>query len=106
MEAISCIFFINNSCTGISLQNTVFAVISRLQSISLNIKVFTTDQRSNFYYFANKMHVSIERTYFFVNGEKIYYVFDAPHLLKSTRNNKYKLEILDNTTDKKFFDDK
>lgn len=100
-------FFINNSCTGIALQNTVFAVISRLQSISLNIKVFTTDQGSNFYSFAEKMHVSIERPYFFVNGKKIYYVFDAPHLLKSTRNNfyKYKFEILDNTTDKKFLND-
>lgn len=32
-------FFINNSCTGIDLQNTIFAVISRLQSISLNVKV-------------------------------------------------------------------
>lgn len=56
-------FFINNSCTGIALKNTVFAVISRLQSISLNIKVFTTDQGSNFYSFANKMHVSIKRPY-------------------------------------------
>lgn len=48
------------------------------------------------------MHVSIERPYFFVNGEKICYVFDALHLFKSTRNNfyKYKLEILDNFTDK------
>lgn len=100
-------FFINNSCTGMALQNTIFAVISRLQSISLNIKVLTTDQGSNFYSFANKMHVSIERPYFFVNGEKIYYVFDAPHLLKSTRNNffKYKFEILDSTTDKRFLDD-
>lgn len=40
-------------------------MISRLQSISLNIKVFTTDQGSNFYSFAKKMHVSIECPYFF-----------------------------------------
>lgn len=30
-------FFINNSCTGMALQNTIFAVIYRLRSISLNI---------------------------------------------------------------------
>lgn len=100
-------YFINNSCTGIPLQNTIFAVISRLQSISVNIRVFTTDQGSNFYSFANKMYVTSERPYFFVNGFKIYYVFDAPHLLKSTRNNffKYNLEVFNNMTDKKYLND-
>lgn len=36
-------------------------------------------------------------------GFKIYYVFDAPYLLKSTRNNffKYNLEVFNNMTDKK-----
>lgn len=80
-------YFINNSCTGIPLQNIIFAITSWLQSISVNIRVLTTDQGANFYSFANKMYVTSERPYFFVNGIKIYYVFDAPHLLKSTRNN-------------------
>jgi len=100
-------YFINNSCTGLPLQNTIFAVISRLQSISVNIRVFTTDQGANFYSFANKVYVTSERPYFFVNGYKIYYVFDPPHLLKSTRNNffKYNLEVLNNLTDKKYLND-
>jgi len=100
-------YFINNSCTGIPLQNTIFAVISRLQSISVNIRVLTTDQGANFYSFANKMYVTSERPYFFVNGIKIYYVFDVPHLLKSTRNNffKYNLEVFNKMTDKKYLND-
>ncbi|KAF0746202.1 THAP-type domain-containing protein [Aphis craccivora] len=100
-------YFINNSCTGIPLLNTIFAVISTLQSISVNIRVFTTDQGSNFYSFANKMYVTSERPYFFVNGFKIYYVFVAPHLLKPTRNNffKYNLEVFNNMTDIKYLND-
>lgn len=100
-------YFINNSCTGITLQNTIVAVITKLQSIGINIRVFTTDQGPNFYSFSTKMHVSSERPFFFVNGKKIYYVFDPPHLLKSTRNNfyKYKLQLSNNLTDKKYLDD-
>lgn len=94
-------YFINNSYTGILLQNTIFIVIYRLQSISLNIKIFTSDQGSNFYSFTNKMHVSSECPYFFVNCIKIFYVFDPLNLLKSTRNNffKYRLEFLNDSAD-------
>lgn len=53
------------------------------------------------------MYVSSERPYFFVNGSKIFDVFDPPHLLKSTRNNffKYHLEVSNNMTDKKYLND-
>lgn len=95
-------FSINNSCSGITLQNTIFAVISRIQSTSLIVKVVTTDQGSNFVSLASKMHVSKECPYFYVNGQKIFYIFDPPHLLKSTRNNffKYQLSFLNGLTDK------
>jgi len=100
-------FFINNSCTGIHLQNTIFAVITRIQKTSLNIRVLTSDQGSNFTSFSKTMNVSCERPFFFVNGHKIFYVFDVPHLLKSTRNNffKYNLTFLNGTTDKKYLID-
>jgi len=47
--------------------------------------------------------MSSERPYFLVNGSKIFYVFDPPHLMKLTRNNffKYNLEVSNNMTDKK-----
>ncbi|KAF0706122.1 histone H1-II-like [Aphis craccivora] len=46
-------------------------------------------------------HVNVR--FFFVNGRKIFYVFDVPHLLKSTRNIffKYQLTFLNSTTSKK-----
>lgn len=95
-------YFIKNSCTGLKLQNTIFAVISKIQSISLNIRVLTNDQGSNFIGFAKKMNVS-STSLFFVNQKKIFYVFDVPHLLKSTRNNffKYHLIFANGITEKK-----
>lgn len=87
------IFFINNSCSRIHLQNTIFAVVSLIQSTSLNIKVLTTDQGSNFTNFASKMNVTSERLYFYVNGNKIFYIFDVPHLLNSTRKNFFKYQL-------------
>jgi len=99
-------FFVHNSCTGFALQNTIFAVINRLQSTPLNIRVLTTDQGSNFYAFAKSVNVSKERPFFSVNNKKIYYIFDTPHLLKSTRNNFFKHKFIynDNVTNKKYLD--
>lgn len=53
------------------------------------------------------MYVNRVRPYFFANGSKMYYAFDPPHLLNSTRNNffKYNLEVLNNLTDKKYLND-
>ncbi|XP_050519791.1 uncharacterized protein LOC126893526 [Daktulosphaira vitifoliae] len=67
---------------------------------------FIRNTCTNFFSFDSKMNVPPERPYFFVNQQKIFYVFDAPHLLKSTRNNffKYNLKFLNCITDKKFLD--
>lgn len=98
-------YFVQNSCTGFTLHNTIFAVINRLHSTTLNIKVLT-DQGSNFYAFAKSVNVSKERPFFTVNNKKIYYIFDPPHLPKSTRNNFFvhKFNYNDNVTDKKYLD--
>jgi len=100
-------YFINNSFTGLHLQNTIFSVITRIKKTSLNIRVLTSDQGSNFTSFAKTMNVSCERPFFYVNGQKIFYIFDVPHPLKSTRNNffKYNLTFLNGTTDKKYLVD-
>jgi len=78
-------FFVHNSFTGSSLQNTIFSTINRLYSTPLNVRVLTTDQGSNFYSFAKSVNVSEERPFFTVNNKKIYYIFDPPHLMKSTK---------------------
>lgn len=59
---------INNNYTGIKLQNTNFGSYYKDKSIFFNIRIFPSDRGSNSYSFANKMYVSRERPYFFVNG--------------------------------------
>jgi len=58
-------FFINNSCTGLDLQNTIFAVITCIQNTSLKVRVLTSDQGSNFTSFSITMNVLCERPFFF-----------------------------------------
>jgi len=75
-------FFINNSWQLYRNCSTKYSILL----LFLDFKAFhsilkcllvTTNQGLIFYSFANKMHVSIERPYFFANDDKIYYVFDA-----------------------------
>jgi len=51
-------------------------------------------------------YVSKERPFFTVNNKKMYYIFDPPYLLKSTRNNFFTHKFIydDNVTDKKYLD--
>jgi len=86
--------------------NKIFAVINRLHSSTLNIRVLTTDQGSNFYVFAKSVNVSKERPFFTVNNKKIYHIFDPPHLIKSTRNNFFTHTFIyyDKVTIKKYLD--
>ncbi|CAI6376871.1 unnamed protein product [Macrosiphum euphorbiae] len=77
---------VSGSCTGNDLHNIIVSTIAKLQNISLNVKAFITDQGSNFLNFSKKVFVSPTRPYFYANEQKVIYMFDPPHLLKSTRN--------------------
>ncbi|CAG5048305.1 unnamed protein product [Parnassius apollo] len=62
-------------------------VLQKLFEIGLNVRIFVSDQGSDLWKAAKQRSVSIERPYFFMNNRKIYYIFDAPHLIKNVRNN-------------------
>jgi len=99
-------YLVSNSCSGTDLNLIIFSTIRRLRSIKLNVKSFITDQGSNFIKFSNSNHVTPEEPFFEVDGEKVIYIFDPPHLLKSTRNMffKHMIEINDEVVDKKYLD--
>ena len=88
-------FLVSGSCTGNDLHNIIMSTIAKLQNISLNVKAFITDQGSNFLNFSKKVFVSPSRPYFYVNEQKVIYMFDPPHLLKSTRNMFFKHNFID-----------
>ena len=70
------------------LHSLLLECIESLQNSGLNVKVVIADQGSN----NRKMfeaccNVSAENPFFFVNGKKVFVIYDPPHLLKNVRNN-------------------
>lgn len=90
-------FFVASSCTGYNLENVIFKYISRLDSISINIKVIISDLGSNFKKFADQLNVTHETPYFNVGDNEIVFMFDPNHLLKATRNNFFKYRFKSGT---------
>jgi len=95
-------FLVSSSCNGIDLKDIILSTICRLQNIKLNIKAFITDQGTNFMQFSKSLYVSPSKPYFDVEGKSIVYIFDPPHLIKSTRNMffKHNFQINDNVVTK------
>lgn len=88
-------FLVHRSMPGKSLKTLVVSCISKLQKIGLKVVSTVCDQGSNNISLFNELGLSVDQTSFEVNGEKIFFMFDPPHLLKSFRNNlmRYKLEF-------------
>jgi len=61
-------------------------VVRQLKSIDLIPCIFICDQGRNFVSFFNSLNLNEKRTAFEVGGHKMFFMFDPPHLLKSTRN--------------------
>lgn len=50
---------------------------------------------SNFYKLSDLLGISVTKSYFQIDKDKIYYMFDPPHLLKATRNNLLRHNFID-----------
>ena len=84
-QAISYLFVYGN-CKGLTMKTYIFEAISKLQAIALKPCQFVSDQGDNFVNFSKIVGVTLERAYFLVSNERIYFMHDSPHLLKSARN--------------------
>jgi len=60
--------------------------IRKLKSIGLKVVGLISDMGSNFYQLTKLLNINNRKSYFTVDEEKIYYMFDTPHLLKTNRN--------------------
>ncbi|KAI4468165.1 thap domain-containing protein 9 [Holotrichia oblita] len=100
-------FFTCSSCPVNDLKIIIFNAINKLIQIGFNVLALVSDQGTNFIRFSKNVGVSEASPYFTVNNRKIFYIFDTPHLLKSTRNNflLHKFVIKEGTTDKKYIVD-
>ena len=65
-------------CKNYTEVNTwIDEIISALLDIGLDVRVFVTDQGSDFVSASKSRSINTNKTYFEVKGHKIYYVFDV-----------------------------
>ncbi|VEN52942.1 unnamed protein product, partial [Callosobruchus maculatus] len=89
-------YFFHKTCASASsLKDIVFQCIRQLTHIGLNVYGVVSDQGSNFYKLAkNILKLTEDDPIFYVDDIKLVYLFDVPHLLKSTRNNFFSYKLL------------
>lgn len=82
-------FFISSKQTSANVIDILLRdCLTRLQEIGLSVKCIICDQgSSNQSLFNNILKISVQMPYFMFNNEKMYVLYDPPHLLKCVRNN-------------------
>lgn len=87
--------FLNSMCPGKQLKEIICNVVSRLHQIDLKVIGIVSDMGTNNIQMSKLLGVTSECPYFYHEDNKIVYLFDTPHLLKSVRNNllKHRFEI-------------
>lgn len=68
------------------LKSLVFECIRKVRAIGLKPMVFLCDQGSNNRSAISSFDVSVEQPYFSVDNERVYVMYDPPHLIKNVRN--------------------
>ncbi|KYN22222.1 THAP domain-containing protein 9, partial [Trachymyrmex cornetzi] len=90
-----CFCFIETACPATFLKNIIFDIIIKLKNNGALVHAFISDMGSNFIQLSHMLNISVDNSSFVVDGERLVYIFDTPHLLKATRNNllKYNFQI-------------
>ncbi|KAH9367283.1 hypothetical protein HPB48_004416 [Haemaphysalis longicornis] len=69
-----------------TLHDLFITLIKQLQGIQFFVKAFICDQGGSNITVGNKLAVTFEEPFFVLEGRKIYFLYDTPHLLKCKRN--------------------
>lgn len=89
-----CYFVSAGAVNSSSLQQIIRLVIKKLQDMSFKPTVLVCDQGSNNRSALALLGASKEQPTIEIEGQKIFTCFDAPHLLKSIRNNFMNTKLL------------
>lgn len=91
-------FFYRGGVKTNILKSLLISAIQRVQETGFNVKFVTCDQDGTNRSVYRALQLTTEKPVFSVNDEAIHWFYDAPHLLKSLRNNlrKYDLKVQDN----------
>lgn len=90
-----CYNFFHSTCPAQTLKQTINDLVTKLKEIGLTVCALTSDMGSNNIQLKNILEVTPSKPYFFVNEQKIFYMFDIPHLLKAVRNMLQKHNFVD-----------
>src|SRR6218665_741566 len=90
-----CYFISAGPSSSNRIGNLVLQCIAKLQAIGLHVKAVICDQGANNRGMFANFKVTVEKPFIEVNGERIIFMYDPPHLLKSIQNNSkcYPVEV-------------
>lgn len=87
-------YFCLNSYSDGDIKQIMEKCVRKLNGIGLNVRGLVSDMGKNFYSaslkskcLTGKLGITPEKPYFELDGKKLYYFLDTPHLLKATRTN-------------------
>jgi len=79
---------------GVQLKEVLMNAIFKLKSIGLIPKLVVCDQGTNNQQLCRILNVTSEFPFITYNEDKIYFMYDTPHLLKPVRNNLKKFHFI------------
>lgn len=99
-------YFVDTICAE-DIIRILHEVVSRLTAMRMTVHAVVSDQGANFVRFTRINSITPDHPFFFVEHTKLFYFFDIPHVLKSTRNNflKYNFATSGGVTDSKYVKD-
>ncbi|XP_040357043.1 uncharacterized protein LOC115328397 isoform X5 [Ixodes scapularis] len=69
------------------IRSLLISLIRELKTVDFTVKAVVCDQGASNVSLANQLGVSADKPFFEVDNERVYFIFDVPHLIKTTRNN-------------------
>lgn len=100
-------FFYKSTASSEDAKDILYESVRKLTAIGLNVLGVVSDQGPNFQKLVkNNLNLTEENPCFYVDSKKLVYLFDVPHLLKSTRNNLFSYVFRSNEgdTNKKYIE--
>lgn len=86
MGATPFLYFFKTSAPDDTVLELIVSLIRQLNSVEVFVKAVICDQGPNNYSLTRKLDIFLSQPYFVVDDSKIYFIFDPPHLMKTTRN--------------------
>ena len=88
-----CYFLTNGGASGQMMGKLVEECIVKLREATLMVKAVVCDQGANNRVMFSKLNITLDKPFLDINGNRVFFLYDPPHLLKSIRNNLKKYDI-------------